>query len=73
MLGVQHPTASVSPQKQRRSEAGSQPAPAAEPPWLAADIRVRIVDKALRGGALYLKKVFPNPWLCYYWCMLKTM
>ncbi len=31
--------------------------PAADPPWLAADIRVRIVDKALRGGALYLKKV----------------
>ncbi len=48
-------------QKQPRSEGGSLPAPAADPPWLAADIRVRIVDKALRGGALYLKKVVYLP------------
>lgn len=43
-------------QKRLRSEEESRPVPA-DPPWLAADIRVRIIDKALRGGALYLKKV----------------
>ena len=47
-------------QKRRKSEDDTRPAPA-EPPWLAADIRVRIVDKALRGGALYLQKVARSP------------
>jgi hypothetical protein len=27
-----------------------------EPGWLTGSIRVRIIDKKLRGGALYLKK-----------------
>ena len=49
-------TGSSPVQKRRRSQEAS-PAALADPPWLAGEIRVRIVDKGLRGGALYLKKV----------------
>ena len=51
----QHPCASVLCvvlQKHKRSTA----APREEAPWLASDIRVKLIDKALAGGALYLKK-----------------
>ena len=39
-------------QKHKRSAAAFPE----EAPWLASDIRVKLIDKALAGGALYLKK-----------------
>lgn len=50
-----HTAVHVVLQKQKRSDISAASFPD-EAPWLTSDIRVKLIDKKLNAGALYLKK-----------------